>query len=84
MPGVQNYRADFLSREHSINLEWKLNPSVFRRITQTLFMPDIDLFASRLNCQLPRFASWQPDPRHVYLTRFLPLGHHLLRTFFSL
>jgi hypothetical protein len=24
--------------------------------------PDIDLFATRLNCKVPRFSSWLPDP----------------------
>ena len=29
---------------------------------QTFGEPDIDLFASRLNCQCERYVSWMPDP----------------------
>ena len=25
-------------------------------------MPDIDIFASRINCKLPTYVSWYPDP----------------------
>ena len=30
-------------------------------------MPEIDLFASRLNKQLYRYASWIPDPDDLYI-----------------
>ena len=30
-------------------------------------MPDIDLFASRLNKELHIYASWMPDPDALYI-----------------
>ena len=62
IPGVENTVADFHSRNFPDNTEWMLNPVVFPGITQIYFAPDIDLFASRLNCQLHPFVSWQPEP----------------------
>ena len=34
----------------------------FLSITQLWGKPEIDLFASRLNAQLPYYSSWKPDP----------------------
>jgi len=31
-------------------------------VTQSLFVPDVDLFASRLNFQTKTYVSWTPDP----------------------
>ena len=62
VPGSSNVRADFLSRNHYRNIEWKLHPTVFLWVSQSLFVPDIDLFASRLNFQTQRYVSWFPDP----------------------
>ena len=42
--------------------DWKLNPSVFQRILTLFPVLNVDLFASRLTYQLPRFFSWRPDP----------------------
>ena len=42
--------------------DWKLNQAVFQRILATMGMMEVDLFASRLSRQLPRFYSWRPDP----------------------
>jgi hypothetical protein len=36
---------------------------IFLKLFQLLFgKPEIDMFASRVNTQLPRFDSWKPDP----------------------
>ena len=51
IPGSSNLQADSLSRHYNRNLEWKLHPTVFKWISNSLFVPDIDLFASRLNFQ---------------------------------
>ena len=53
IPGVDNTVADVMSRQNSDKLEWALNFSVFQRLSSLVFKPDIDLFASRLNKQLP-------------------------------
>ena len=39
-----------------------LNPAVFQRLTEVYFVPEVDLFASRLNCQIHPFVSWKPEP----------------------
>lgn len=62
IPGITNIQADFLSRNFSDSTEWKLKTTVFQRICKQCFMPDIDLFASRLNRQLDKFVSWFPEP----------------------
>ena len=62
IPGSSNLQADSLSRQYNKNLEWKLHPTVFKWISQSLFVPNIDLFASRLNFQTNVYVSWFPDP----------------------
>ena len=42
--------------------DWMLNPSIFRHVQNRFPDMEIDLFASRLSFQLPRFFSWRPDP----------------------
>ena len=39
-----------------------INHSIFLQTQNRPFWPKIDLFASRLNNQLPRYVAWQPDP----------------------
>lgn len=60
--GIENVTADFLSRHFSDSTEWKLKKEIFDRICKQCFLPDIDLFASRLNNQLDRFVSWFSQP----------------------
>jgi len=62
LPGVQNVIADRLSRQFDEQLEWQLDRQVFIAICERFGTPEVDLFASRLNAQLPRFVSWKPDP----------------------
>ena len=51
--------------------EWMLNKLDFQRIVQELkFNPKIDLFASRLNNQLPVFVSYRPDPLAMTINAF--------------
>ena len=61
-PGTQNVIADRKSRVFNDNTEWMLEHSVFISITRYFGVPDIDLFAPRLNSQLSAYVSWQPDP----------------------
>ena len=53
IPGKVNNQADTLSREIS-NLEWSLNGVVFHEIISQTFIPEIDLFASRLKSKSMR------------------------------
>ena len=59
IPGSSNLQAD---SQYNRNLERKLHPTVFKWVSQSLFVPDIDLFASRLNFQTSVYVSWCPDP----------------------
>ncbi len=63
IPGIHNTSADFLSRNFSDHLEWKLDPGIVCNIlTKFNVTPSVDLFASRLNYQFKPFVSWHPDP----------------------
>lgn len=62
VPGLLNVNADFHSRNFSDSTEWMLKKEVFSRLCKHFFLPDIDLFASRLNKQIDKFISWFPEP----------------------
>ena len=62
LPGVLNIEADKSSRQFNERTEWQLNPDIFHKISNVLGTPEIDVFASRLNTQLPTYVSWKPDP----------------------
>jgi hypothetical protein len=62
IPGVCNKVADHASRSFNADIEWMLDKGVFQEICKIFGKPHIDLFASRLNHQLPCYISWQPDP----------------------
>ena len=68
--GVENKEADLASRVFDDRTEWMLKKKVFRDLCQLFGPPQIDLFASRLNAQLPTYASWQPDPAACYVDAF--------------
>ncbi len=63
IPGIYNVIADTESRTISnVRTEWQLNPIVFKQIQLLWPYPEIDLFASRINTQLPKYVSWNQDP----------------------
>ncbi|KAJ8041499.1 hypothetical protein HOLleu_12330 [Holothuria leucospilota] len=62
IPGTENTEADLLSRDPTGNTECMLNPTIFRTIVSLWGQPEIDLFASRINCQLHKYVSWQSHP----------------------
>lgn len=62
IPGAENIHADTMSRNFSDSKEWKLKHEIFLRVCSHFFLPDIDLFASRLNYQIQKFVSWTYDP----------------------
>ena len=71
IPGVLNEEADAESRASDTRTEWRLNPDDFQHIVSILgFSPDIDIFASRINSQLPRFVSFRPDPEAEEIDAF--------------
>jgi hypothetical protein len=64
IPGHLNIRADSLSRSlASVNTEWELHQAVFQSIVVHWGNPNIDLFATSLNCKVTTFVSPVPDPR---------------------
>ena len=68
--GARNVLADALSRGVPISSEWSLDQSSFHLICQRVGVPEIDMFATRLNAQLPRFISPFPDPLAVAVDAF--------------
>ena len=62
LPGAHNVTADRESRTLQSSTEWKLDRSVFWAVMNLYGPCDVDLFASRLNFQLPQYISWRPDP----------------------
>ena len=63
IPGILNVEADEESRKSESKTEWKLNKNDFHFIVKALKCePSIDLFATRINTQLPRFVAYRPDP----------------------
>ena len=71
IPGKCNVEADFGSRNLVGNdTEWELNDGVFQVMTQLWGLPEIDLFASRVNHKLPQYVAWRPDPNAIHIDAF--------------
>ena len=62
VPSKLNIIADRESREKADFSEWKLHLKVFQGLVQLTGNPIADLFASRINHQLPQYIAWRPDP----------------------
>ncbi|XP_056388255.1 uncharacterized protein LOC130283090 [Hyla sarda] len=62
IPGVSNTVADWNSRYLLDSSDWRLDRSIFLQLLHLWGPLYVDLFASRLNHQLPHFFSWRPDP----------------------
>ena len=60
--GKDNTIADQNLREMKDHSNWLLHREVFRMILCRFPSMNINLFASHLTFQLPRFFSWRPDP----------------------
>ena len=70
VPGILNVKADFESRNFSDDTEWAVNRKLFDKVCDAWGVPDIDLFASRNNHQLPTYVSWGPDPGAQHVDAF--------------
>ena len=78
IPGILNVKADQESRKSELRTEWKLHKSIFGYIQKYLdFYPSVDLFASRINVQLPRFFAYRPDPKAEVINAFCLSWHNL-------
>ncbi|KAM8939450.1 LOW QUALITY PROTEIN: uncharacterized protein RCH25_053096 [Pelodytes ibericus] len=71
IPGLSNTDADWNSRHLADSSDWRLHPRIFHQLENLWGPLDIDLFASRLNTQLPKFYSWRPDPEALASDAFL-------------
>ena len=67
IPGAHNVLADTASREFTDSAEWAIPTKTFDSITRKFGLPEIDLFASRLNNKLDRYVSWKPDPGSTFI-----------------
>ena len=54
--------ADTASRQIETRTEWTLDWKVFQSICQRFYTPEVDLFASHLNRQVPKYVLRYPDP----------------------
>ena len=70
IPGVLNVETDLASRQFNPHTEWMLDKTIFKKITVRFFVPEIDLFASRLSHQVPLYMSWDPDPGSMTVDAF--------------
>ena len=71
VPGVLNTESDIASHFLSVRTEWHLDPTIFKLCCKVLNMnPEIDLFASRLNKQLKRYYSYDPDSFTEHMDSF--------------
>ena len=60
--GCDNVKADRLSRNVDCSSEWALRSHVFNDLCAVFGTPRADIFATRINAQLPSYVSWKPDP----------------------
>ena|SRR5581483_10376961 len=59
--GIMNVTADQALRMKLNKNNWKLHPRIFGLLNEIWGPFQLDLFANRVNAQLPRYISWQPD-----------------------
>ena len=71
IPGILNVDADTASHQFNPRVEWTLDPSIFRKIVYRFYLPEVDLFASRLSHQVERCVSRYPDPGAIAVDAFL-------------
>lgn len=67
VPGQDNVLADRLSRVRLDENEWMLNREVFNMICDKFGTPEVDLFATLCNRQVPNFFARHRDPEAVGL-----------------
>ena len=67
----ENVSADYESRNNNLHTELMLNPQyLFPTLKGFAFIPQIDLFASRINKQFAQYVSYRPDPFASYIHSF--------------
>ncbi|CAJ0958217.1 unnamed protein product [Ranitomeya imitator] len=76
IPGVENWAADFLSRQGLASGEWELHPEVFHQICLRWGTPDVDLMASRWNAKVHNFIARSRDPQAIGVDALISPWHH--------
>ena len=71
IPGVLNVDADTASRQFNPRIEWMLNTEIFQQIVERFYLPEIDLFTSRLTHRVWKYVSRYPDPGAIAVDTFL-------------
>ena len=69
--GRKNVQADRMSRTIQDRSDWKLRTALFHQLNILWGPLEIDLFATRISTQLPRFFSWKPEPLVEAIDAFL-------------
>ena len=62
--------ADKESRITNIDTEWELAKFAFEAIILEFGIPEIDLFATKINKKCSKFCSWQRDPEALVINAF--------------
>ncbi|CAL4170226.1 unnamed protein product, partial [Meganyctiphanes norvegica] len=70
LKGVLNVLADQGSRKGTISTEWSLDPESFWWVCKKVGIPQVDLFATRDNTQLPGYVSPCPDSAALGMDAF--------------
>lgn len=71
IPGKENALADAESRKARKETEWTLDRDLFQEAMEKIkVVPQIDLFASRLNYQIKPFVAYQSDPEAMAINAF--------------
>ena len=65
-----NKTEDLLSCLKLESTEWMLSPRIFKQILYVYRMPALDMFASTLSHQVPKYFSWILDPQAVRVDVF--------------
>lgn len=58
----ENVIADKESRRSHPDTEWELSAPGYRKLTDTYGIPEVDLFANRINKKCDTYVSWHRDP----------------------
>ena len=54
-----------------MDTEWNLNPDILAQALDIIgIKPEVDMFASRLYAQFPRYVSFRPDPTSEVVDSF--------------
>ena len=83
IPGCENVEADKESRTCRRCTEWCLKKTLFTNACAKLSVtPNIDLFTSRINCQIIPYVSYRADSAAFAINAFhLSWQHHLFCAF---